>query len=112
MAPTPRTACFTKPILLSFQLAPVTPPLIPEFLSQFVFGGGRYSALYFNNSSPARVSFTANFTVENGARSWFPTLGSIIPMRMAECDGIVPICAGRRVSRRYKETSCEQNSGV
>jgi len=56
-------------------LAPVTPPVSPQILSQFAFGGGWYSALYFTNSSPASVSFTASFTADNGAPLMIPAIG-------------------------------------
>lgn len=56
-------------------LAPVTPPTTPQILSQFAFGGGWYSALYFTNSSTASVSFTVNFTADNGTPLIVPALG-------------------------------------
>jgi hypothetical protein len=56
-------------------LAPITPPTTPEILSQFAFGGGWYSALYFTNSSAASVSFTVNFTADNGTPLIVPAIG-------------------------------------
>src|SRR5579872_6624242 len=57
-------------------LAPITPPVSPQILSQFAFGGGWYSALYFTNSSPAAVSFSVNFTADNGTPLVIPAIGS------------------------------------
>jgi len=57
-------------------LAPVTPPVSAQILSQFAFGGGWYSALYFTNSSPASVSFRVNFIADNGMPLNVPSLGS------------------------------------
>jgi hypothetical protein len=57
-------------------LAPVTPPVSPQILSQFAFGGGWYSALYFTNSSAASVSFTVNFIADNGTPLIVPSIGS------------------------------------
>lgn len=56
-------------------LAPITPPTTPQILSQFAFGGGWYSALYFTNSSAASVSFTVNFTADNGTPLNVPPIG-------------------------------------
>lgn len=56
-------------------LAPVTPPTSPQILSQFAFGGGWYSALYFTNSSAASVSFTVSFTADNGTPLSVPAIG-------------------------------------
>ena len=56
-------------------LAPLTPPTTPQILSQFAFGGGWYSALYFTNSSAASVSFTVNFTADSGAPLSVPSIG-------------------------------------
>ena len=56
-------------------LAAITPPVTPQVLSQFVFGGGWYSALYFTNLSAASVSFTATFTADNGSPLIVPALG-------------------------------------
>jgi hypothetical protein len=56
-------------------LAAITPPVSPQILSQFAFGGGWYSALYFTNASPAPVSFTVNFTADNGAPLNVPSIG-------------------------------------
>jgi hypothetical protein len=56
-------------------LAPITPPTSPQILSQFAFGGGWYSALYFTNSSAASVSFTVNFTADNGMPLIVPSIG-------------------------------------
>ena len=56
-------------------LAPLTPPTTPQILSQFAFGGGWYSALYFTNTSAAAVSFTVNFTSDNGTPLTVPSIG-------------------------------------
>jgi hypothetical protein len=56
-------------------LAPITAPTSPQILSQFAFGGGWYSALYFTNSSGASVSFTVNFTADNGMPLNVPSIG-------------------------------------
>src|SRR5262249_11694890 len=58
-----------------FGLAANTPPVSPQILSQFAFGGGWYSALYFTNSSPASVSFAVNFTTDNGTPLIVPSIG-------------------------------------
>jgi hypothetical protein len=55
--------------------APITPPTTPQILSQFAFGGGWYSALYFTNSSAASASFTVNFTADTGARLSLSSIG-------------------------------------
>jgi hypothetical protein len=57
-------------------LAPITAPTVPQILSQFAFGGGWYSALYFTNSSAAAVSFTVNFIADNGTPLTLPSIGS------------------------------------
>ena len=56
-------------------LAPLTPPTTPQILSQFAFGGGWYSALYFTNSSAVSVSFTVNFTADTGTPLSLPSIG-------------------------------------
>ena len=56
-------------------LAPIAPPVSPQVLSQFAFGGGWYSALYFTNASPASVTFTVNFTADNGTPLVIPAIG-------------------------------------
>jgi hypothetical protein len=56
-------------------LAAVTPPTTPQILSQFAFGGGWYSALYFTNSSAASVSFPVSFTADNGLPLMVPAIG-------------------------------------
>jgi len=56
-------------------LAPLTPPTTPQILSQFAFGGGWYSALYFTNASAGSVSFTVSFTADNGTPLSVPSLG-------------------------------------
>jgi hypothetical protein len=56
-------------------LAPVNPPVSPQILAQFAFGGGWYSAVYFTNSSPASVSFTVNFIADNGTPLNVPSIG-------------------------------------
>jgi hypothetical protein len=56
-------------------LAPITPPTTLQILSQFAFGGGWYSALYFTNESAASVSFTVNFTADNGSPLIVPPIG-------------------------------------
>ena len=44
-------------------------------LGQFAFGGGWYSAMYFNNDSAGPVSFTVNFIADGGAALMVPALG-------------------------------------
>ena len=56
-------------------LAPIMAPTNPQILSQFAFGGGWYSALYFTNPSTASVSFTVNFTADNGMPLNVPSIG-------------------------------------
>ena len=56
-------------------LAPVTLPTTPQILSQFAFGGGWYSALYFANLTAASVSFTVNFTADSGTPLIVPSIG-------------------------------------
>jgi hypothetical protein len=56
-------------------LAPITPPVTPQILTQFVFGGGWYSALYFTNSSAGPVSFTVSFTADDGLPLIVPSIG-------------------------------------
>jgi len=46
-----------------------------QILPQFAFGGGWYSALYFTNTSSTTVSFSVNFTADNGAPLRIPSLG-------------------------------------
>jgi hypothetical protein len=65
------------------QLAPTTPPVSPQILSQFVFGGGWYSALYFTNSSAGSVSFTVTFTADNGKPLIVPSIGSSAILNLA-----------------------------
>lgn len=52
--------------------APTTPTILP----QFAFGGGWYSALYFTNTGTESVSFTVNFTSDNGTPLIVPSIGS------------------------------------
>jgi|SRR5579872_2719298 len=56
-------------------LAPIAPAVSAQILSQFAFGGGWYSALYFTNSSAASVSFTVNFTADTGTPLVVPSMG-------------------------------------
>jgi hypothetical protein len=54
------------------------PQLTPLVLPQFVFGGGSpgfYTALYFTNSTKTAVSFTVNFTSDDGTPLNVPALG-------------------------------------
>ena len=46
-----------------------------KILSQFVFGGGWYTALYFSNTGGATVSFPVNFTADNGTPLSVPLIG-------------------------------------
>jgi hypothetical protein len=55
-------------------LAATTPPVSPQILSQFAFGGGWYSALYFTNSSAVSVSFTVSFRADSGMPLNIPSL--------------------------------------
>jgi hypothetical protein len=45
-------------------------------MGQFAFGGGWYSALYFSNISLSDVSFTVNFTGDNGSPLNVPGIGT------------------------------------
>jgi hypothetical protein len=47
----------------------------PTVLSQFAFGAGWYSALYFTNTGSTSVSFSVNFTGDNGSPLMVPSLG-------------------------------------
>ena len=53
-------------------LQPASPPSV---LPQVAFGGGWYSALYFTNTTSAAVSFTVNFTADDGTPLTVPSLG-------------------------------------
>jgi hypothetical protein len=64
-------------------LAATTPPVAPQILSQFVFGGGWYSALYFTNSSAGSVSFPVTFTTDNGTPLIVPSIGSSAILNLA-----------------------------
>jgi hypothetical protein len=44
-------------------------------LGQFAFGGGWYTAMYFNNESAGPVSFTVDFIADGGAALTVPALG-------------------------------------
>ena len=46
-----------------------------QILPQFAFGDGWYSALYFSNTGSATVSFSVNFTADNGTPLAIPSLG-------------------------------------
>jgi len=47
----------------------------PMVLPQFAFGGGWYSALYFDNGTDAAVSFQLSFFQDNGTALLVPALG-------------------------------------
>jgi hypothetical protein len=51
-------------------------PFAKTILSQFAFGGGWYSAVYFTNESGGTVSFTVNFTSDLGTPLIIPSLNS------------------------------------
>jgi hypothetical protein len=53
-----------------------TPLTITDVLPQFAFGGGWYTALYFTNSNSDTVSFTVNFTADNGTPLSVPGVGT------------------------------------
>ena len=55
----------------------------PQILSQFVFGGGWYSAVYFTNSGAGAVSFPVNFTADNGMPLAVPSIGSSTTVNLA-----------------------------
>jgi len=55
----------------------------PQILSQFAFGGGWYSALYFTNSSGAAVSFPVTFTGDNAIPLAIPSIGSSATVNLA-----------------------------
>ena len=46
-----------------------------RLLSQWAFGGGWYSALYFTNTGTSAISFPVNFTADNGTPLTIPSLG-------------------------------------
>ncbi len=46
-----------------------------QILPQFAFGDGWYSALYFSNTGNTTVSFSVNFTADNGTALAVPSLG-------------------------------------
>jgi hypothetical protein len=48
----------------------------PQVLSQFTFGGGWYTALYFTNTGTSPVSFSINFTSDAGVPLIVPSLGA------------------------------------
>jgi hypothetical protein len=56
-------------------LAPIAPPLTPQILSQFAFGAGWYSALYFTNTGSGAASFVVTFTSDNGTPLTVPSIG-------------------------------------
>jgi hypothetical protein len=65
-------------------IAPITAPTSPQILSQFAFGGGWYSALYFTNSSVDSVSFIVNFTADDGTPLIVPPIaGSSTTVNLA-----------------------------
>ncbi|HYV62469.1 MAG TPA: hypothetical protein VE958_07330, partial [Bryobacteraceae bacterium] len=52
------------------------PQQFQEVLPQFAFGGGWYTALYFSNGTSNTVSFTVNFTADNGTPMAVPGVGT------------------------------------
>jgi len=44
-------------------------------MGQFAFGGGWYTAMYFNNNSAGPVSFTVNLVADGGTALMVPSLG-------------------------------------
>ena len=56
-------------------LAPIAPPVTPQILSQFAFGAGWYSALYFTNTGTGAASFVVTFTSDNGTPLTVPSIG-------------------------------------
>ncbi len=62
--------------LTSFVMAVLPGDVAPsQILSQFVFGGGWYSAIYFNNSGTSPVSLTVSFFLDSGAPLTVPSVG-------------------------------------
>jgi hypothetical protein len=59
----------------SFGFGILEPDSPPSVLPQVAFGGGWYSALYFTNTASAAVSFTVNFTADDGTPLTVPGLG-------------------------------------
>ncbi len=49
-------------------------PVDTSLLSQFVFGGGWYSALYFTNATGAPISFPVNFVSDSGTSLSVPSV--------------------------------------
>ena len=56
-------------------LAPIVPPTTQQFLGQFAFGGGWYTAVYFTNTTTSAVSFTVNFIADDGNVMNLPVIG-------------------------------------
>lgn len=56
-------------------LAPLVPASNQQFLAQFAFGGGWYSALYFTNTTTSTVSFTVKFIGDDGNPMNLPAIG-------------------------------------
>jgi len=50
--------------------------LPPQILSQFVFGGGWYSALYFTNNGTGAVSISVTFIADSGMPLVVPSIGA------------------------------------
>jgi P pilus assembly chaperone PapD len=50
-------------------------PVDTSLLSQFVFGGGWYSALYFTNATGVPISFPVNFVSDAGTSLSVPSVG-------------------------------------
>ena len=52
------------------------PQQFQSILPQFAFGGGWYTALYFSNGTSNTVTFTVNFTADNGTPMAVPGVGT------------------------------------
>lgn len=64
-------------------LAPIVPPATQQYLGQFAFGGGWYSALYFTNTSANAVSFTVYFIGDDGNPMNLPVIGGSTMVSLA-----------------------------
>jgi len=54
-----------------------------RILSQFAFGGGWYSALYFTNTGASAVSVPVNFVADNGTSLNVPSVGTSTTVNLA-----------------------------
>jgi len=69
--------------LAAAMAAPSSVPATPQILSQFAFGGGWYSAVYFSNSGATAASFEVNFAGDTSAPLAIPSIGSSTTVNLA-----------------------------